>query len=287
MQNYEKIILSYFGKEPGSRIKLKQLAKTLNIGAEDYPEFRDTVKALTLKGKLYRYKGNCYGLSDMKGEISGTVDMHPRGFAFVHTPDAQKIFIPEEGLANAAHGDTVAVVLHRKQRPSRDPEGHIKRIISRGRNEFICTFQTLRGYALGIPASHHLRSEIVIDDMNGISPQDGEYIIVEITHWQPGRERHRGRIKRLVGKDSVPEFDAVMVATKHSIPDTFSPETLKQVENAQYAEPDDPGRKDLRALSCFTIDPEDARDFDDAVSIEMTQEGHYRLGVHIADVSHY
>jgi len=287
MQNFEKIILNYFGSEPGGRLKIKQLAKTLDINPGDYPEFRDTVKALAHKGKLYRYKGNNYGISDMKGEITGTLDMHPRGFAFVHTPDAQKIFIPEDGLANAAHGDTVAVVIHRKQKQSRDPEGHIKRVITRGKNEFICTFQTLRGYTLGIPASHHLRSEIIIDDMNGISPLDGDYIIVEITHWQPGKERHRGRIKRLVGKDSVPEFDAVMVANKHSIPVTFSPETLKQVQNMQFETSFEPERKDLRDLLCFTIDPEDAKDYDDAVSIEITKEGHYLLGVHIADVSHY
>ncbi|MCK4813190.1 MAG: RNB domain-containing ribonuclease, partial [Candidatus Marinimicrobia bacterium] len=287
MKNFPEIILSYYKKEPKGRLKIKQLAQKLHISQSDYPAFRDSVKQLAHSGKLYRFKGNCYGLSGQVGEVIGTFDIHPRGFGFVHTPDEKKIHISEDNIANACHGDTVAVVIHRKRRHDRDLEGHIKRVVTRGKNEFICIYHKLHGYSLGIPAIFHLRSEIIIEDMNDLSPQEGEYIMVEIITWKTGGQRHLGRLKSIVGKENTSEFDAIFVANKHNIPDAFSPETIKQVDKIVFKIPDDPHRKDLRDIPCFTIDPDDAKDFDDAVSIKMTQEGNYLLGVHIADVSHY
>ena len=287
MKNYSKIILAHFKKHPNVRLKIKQLAKSMRIGSAEYTFFRDAIKQLTHDGKLYRFHGNTYGLIDQRGEVIGTLDMHPRGFAFVHTLDEKKIFISEHNIATACHGDTVAVILHQKHGSRKDEEGHVKRIISRGKDVFMCTFHNLRGYALGIPAIFHLQTDIVIDELNDLSPQEGDYILVRILDWRKGGERHHGEIVSIVGKDDVPEFDAIMVANKHNIPDTFLPETLKQVEKMEFEIPDESGRKDIRDLVCFTIDPDDARDFDDAVSIEMLDNGNYLLGVHIADVSHY
>lgn len=287
MKDYNSQILKYFKSHPQARLKIKQLAKTLNIGSQHYPEFRDTIKNLANQGKLYRFKGNCYGLIDQRGEVIGTLDMHPRGFAFVHTPDDKKIYISEYNIGGACHGDTVAVVMHRKKSGDKEQEGHVKRIVSRGKDTFVCTFHRLRGYDLAIPAIHHLQTDIMIDDFNGLAPQEGEYVMVKILDWRKGGERHRGQIISIIGKESVPEFDAVLVANKYNIPDTFSDETLKQVEEMNFEIPDDEDRKDLRDLTCFTIDPDDAKDFDDAVSISRNEDGNYLLGVHIADVSHY
>ncbi|RKY55493.1 MAG: ribonuclease R, partial [Candidatus Neomarinimicrobiota bacterium] len=287
MKNYYKIILAHFKKHPNIRLKIKQLAKSMKIGNAEYTFFRDAIKQLARDGKLYRFEGNTYGLIDQRGEVIGTLDMHPRGFAFVHTPDEKKIFISEHNIATACHGDTVAVVLHQRRSGSKDEEGHVTRIVARGKDVFMCTYHDLRGYALGIPAIFHLKTDIVIDDMNDLIPQEGDYILVKILEWRKGGERHRGELVSIIGKDDVPEFDAIMVANKYNIPNTFHAETLKQVEAMEFKIPDDPGRKDIRDINCFTIDPEDARDFDDAVSIKMLDDGNYLLGVHIADVSHY
>ncbi len=287
MKNNSEMILSYFRENPQQQLRITDLAKQLRIGKEEYPAFRNTVKKLGNEGKLFRYKGGKYGLSSAGKEITGTIDLHPRGFAFVHTQDNEKIYIAEENSSNAAHGDTVAVTLLRKARGNREAEGRVKRIIRRGKNEFICTFHELQRQKLAVPAIHHLRSEIIIDDMNGYHPKEGEYIIAGITEWGSGKQRHRGKIKSIVGTERKSEFDAVLVANKYNIPEKFSPETLQQVEAIQFEIPDDPLRRDLRDLECFTIDPEDARDFDDAVSIEQDNKGNYLLGVHIADVSHY
>ena len=287
MKDFTSQILKHFKGHPKSREKIKQLAKTLNIGSHDYPDFRDTVKDLANQGKLYRFKGNCYGLIDQRGEVIGTLDMHPRGFAFIHTPDDKKIYVSEHNMGTACHGDTVAVVLHRKKTGDRVQEGHVKRIVSRGKDTFICTFHQLRGYDIAIPAIHHLQTDIIIDNFNGLTPGEGEYIMVKILEWRKGGERHRGEIISIIGKENVPEFDAVMIANKYNIPDKFSDMAMKQAREMSFDIPNDPDRKDLRDLVCFTIDPDDARDYDDAVSIEKMENGHYLLGVHIADVSHY
>ncbi|MEA2077604.1 MAG: ribonuclease R [Candidatus Marinimicrobia bacterium] len=287
MKDHGKKILLHFRKFPKSHLKIKQLAKTLNVGQNDYPDFRDAMKQLAHEGKLYRYKGNVYGLIDQRGEVIGTLDMHPRGFAYVHTVDGGKIFISEHNIETACHGDTVAVIVHRKRLSDKNQEGHVKRVVSRGKDAFVCTFHQLRGYDLAIPAIHHLQTDIVIDDLNGLSPNEGDYIMTKVREWRKGGERHRGEIISIIGKDSVPEFDAIIVANKYNIPDKFSDLTIKQVEEIEFEIPDDPGRKDLRNIVCFTIDPDDARDFDDAVSIEILEEGNYILGVHIADVSYY
>lgn len=287
MKNMSEIILSYVKKNPRQRLSVKELAKKLQINTNEYPAFRDTVKELFREGKLSRFKGNKYGLRSAENEFTGTIDFHPRGFAFVHTPDDKKIYVSEENTGNAAHGDTVAVNILRKGRGKREAEGKVRRVIRRGKNEFICTYHKLHQYSLAIPAIHHLRSEIIIDDMNGFSPEEGEHIIAEVTEWGSGKQRHRGRIKSIVGREKKSEFDAVLIANKYNIPEKFSPETLNQVKAIEFEIPDDDRRRDLRHLECFTIDPEDARDFDDAVSIEHDKQGNYHLGVHIADVSHY
>lgn len=287
MKNYSNIILKYLKERPQARLKIKQFATTLNIPGNEYPFFRDALKNLAREGKLYRFKGNSYGLIDEKGEVFGTLDMHPNGFAYVHTEAGEKIFISQHNIGTACHGDNVGVLMHSKKSGDKNRDGHVSRVISRSKDKFVCTYHNLHSYALAIPAIHHLQTEILIEDYNGFAPAEGEYIMARILEWRKGGERHLGQIVSIIGKEQVAEFDAIMVANKYNIRDSFSDLTLKQVDEMEFKIPDDPDRRDIRELNCFTIDPDDAKDYDDAVSIEKTEEGHYLLGVHIADVSHY
>ena len=287
MKDFSKTIISYFRENPQQQLRVKELAKKLQVDENAYPAFRNTVKELQRQGRLFRHKGNKYGLRVPGKELTGTIDFHPRGFAFVHTPDEKKIYVAEENIGNACHGDTVAVVLLSKGRGRREAEGRVRRVIRREKNAFMCTFHKVQDRKIGVPAIHHLHSEVNIEDMNGLHPREGEHIIVEITEWGSGRQRPKGRIKSIVGSERESEFDAVLIANKYSIPEEFSKEALREAEAMTFRIPDDPQRRDLRKLECFTIDPEDARDFDDAVSIERDKQGNYELGVHIADVSHY
>jgi len=288
MQDFRKSILNYLKKNPAIRAKIKQLAKHFNIPGDGYPEFRDTVKTLEREGALQRFPGHSYGISGAANSVTiqGELDMHPRGFAFVHSDDGQKIYIDAENLASAAHGDRVELALHRPRKGDRNREGHVLRVLRREKTIFLCRVRLKDNECTAQPLIHHLNTDIIIRDMNGMKPADGEHVLAEITEWST-RGPHYGRIHAHVGRDSVPEFDAVLVANKYNLPDSFSPETLQQVEALDSRISEEPERKDLRELVCVTIDPEDARDFDDALSIERDEAGNFRLGVHIADVSHY
>lgn len=288
MQDFRKSILNFLKKNPGTRMKIKQLARHFNIRSDIYPEFRDTVKALEREGQLYRFPGHSYGMpgGGESNTLQGILDMHPRGFAFVHTGDGQKIYIDAENLGSAAHGDRVEIALQRRRKNDRNREGYVLRVLQREKSVFLCKAQYYGDSLIARALVHHLPAEILIGDRDGKVPRDGEHIMVEITDWSV-KGPHKGRIRSIVGSEGVPEFDAVLVANKYSLPDSFSPETLEQVDALDPELPNDPQRRDLRELVCLTIDPEDARDFDDALSIGRDTEGNYILGVHIADVSHY
>lgn len=283
---FEKVI-KYFTENPASRLKPKKLRTTLNISQKDYPMLRDVVKKLAHEGQLKRYHGNVYGLPGQEqiDEITGILDIHARGFGFVNTSDGRKIFIHGDDLGNACHGDTVSVRILRKQKGD-NPEGFIRRVVNRGRSEFVCIFREVKGYSLGIPETAQLRKDVVISDFNGFEPEDGSMISVEITDWKDSSRRPEGRITRLIGSRNTKEFDAVLVANQFGIPDRFPAEVLEQTDEIEYRTPSD-NRADFREFVTFTIDPEDARDFDDALSISLNEDGSYNLGVHIADVSYY
>lgn len=280
-------VLAFFKENPSTRMKPKKIRTTLNISQKDYPLLRDTVKNLAQTGKLKRYQGNVYGLPghEEPSETVGVLDIHARGFGFVNTPDGKKIFIHADDLGNACHGDTVSIKILRKQKGD-NPEGFVRRVIKRGRNEFVCIYREVRGYFLGIPETAQLRKDVVINDLNGFKPDDGSMIAVVITDWRDSSRRPYGRITRVIGSRDTKEFDAVLVANQYNIPDRFPPEVLEQAEAMTLQMPSD-GRADFRDWVTFTIDPEDARDFDDALSITMNDDGTVELGVHIADVSYY
>ncbi len=280
-------VIKFFTDNPTSRLKPKKLRTTLNIPQKDYPMLRDTVKKLATEGKLKRYHGNVYGLpgQEQTDETSGILDIHARGFGFVNTSDGRKIFIHGDNLGNACHGDTVSIRILRKKKGD-NPEGFVRRVVSRNRSEFVCIFRQVKGYSLGIPETAQLRKDVVITEFNGFKPEDGSMISVEITDWKDDSRRPEGRITRLIGSRNTKEFDAVLVANQYGIPDRFPDDVLKQTEGIEFRLPTD-GRADFRETVTFTIDPEDARDFDDALSISVDEDGSYNLGVHIADVSFY
>lgn len=234
-----------------------------------------------------KFNGSVYGLPLRENEFTGTLDIHPRGFAYVHTTDEKKLFLNPENLKNACHGDTVTCVIVRKGRDERHDEARVIRIVKRGRNEFVCVYHHVRNYDLAIPEGHHCREDIILEDMNGFKPKEGDYILAEITRWRVAGQRHLGRVVRLIGTRNNLEFDAILVANQYGINNKFSADTLSQVEQMEFSIPDDPLRVDLRDKELFTIDPADAKDFDDAMSMEKTKDGNWELGIHIADVSQY
>jgi ribonuclease R len=279
-------VMNFYSKNPGLRLKPKQLRLQLNIAQRDYPELRDVVKELAAERELQRFKGNVYGLPQAKSSLlSGRLMVHVKGYGIVALPDGEKIFIGPGDLHGAVSDDLVEIAII-KEGGERKREGIVKKVLERGRGEFLCKLVQVRHKLLAVPFNQTLKRDIIIQDTAGLDIHEGDYAIVKITVWGQAQQRPVGEIIRLVGSEEVPEFDAVMVANQFLIPDLFAKSTLSEAERIEF-KISPKGRLDLRNDAIFTIDPEDARDFDDAISLKILENGHYLLGVHIADVSHY
>lgn len=216
--------------------------------------------------------------------LTGKIDIHYKGFAFVHVDD-DKYYLDKDSISNACHGDIVVISPHHKRSNEKYRSAHVVNIIERSKDQFIGIYKNSNNH-YAVPATHHIQSNIEIEDLNGNSPENNEYILVKIIKWHQNGQDATGKIIKVIGKENSPIFDSQMIINKFSIPDDFPDAVIKETKLLSEDININDQRLDLRKLNCFTIDPVDARDFDDAVSISY-QDGIFSLGVHIADVSHY
>ncbi len=278
-------ILGWFQEHSNMKVKPKRLRSFLNVPQRDYPELRDTLKNLARAGKLGRFQGNMYGLNSGTDLQVGILQIPAHGMPWVVTPEGERVTVDETQLRGAVHDDTVAIKLY--PRPLRgQPDAQIRKIVKRGRNRVLASYQSLRGGDIAVPELSQLKFDIVLDDLGGTRPNTGDIIDVEITEWPTGTARPHGRILRIIGSREQVEYDALFIADQFHIPIEFSPESLKESRELKLRT-GSKSRLDLRQETVFTIDPADAKDFDDAVSLKELDNGHVQLGVHIADVSEY
>ncbi len=261
---------------------------------EDSQEFKELVKllnALENEGKIIRTRANTYGLPERMNLVVGKVQGHAKGFCFVLSEDKSypDVYISAENTNSAMHKDRVLVRLL----PNRDgarQEGQIIRIIERAYKQIVGTFFLSRNYGFVVPDDKRLANkDILIPTDETLEAKDGYKVVVEITSYPEGRASAEGKVIEVLGHINEPGVDILSVIRKYGIPEAFSEETLQYAqqipETIDESELED--RRDLRQRKMVTIDGEDAKDLDDAVSIEKLPNGHVRLGVHIADVSYY
>lgn len=225
----------------------------------------------------------------MEKEIyTGKFIANARGFGFVEVEDLETdIFIGEIDVKSAMHGDTVEVRV-RSYRGGKRPEGVITKILERGVTEVVGTFQRRKNFGFVVSDNQRILQDIFIplEAMNGAV--DGQKVVAEITAYAENRKKPEGKIKEVLGFLEIPGTDILCIAKEHQLPLGFTEKQLNQADRVAkpVSEADMDGRMDLRDTLMITIDGEDAKDLDDAVSMEKVGEI-YRLGVHIADVANY
>lgn len=217
--------------------------------------------------------------------------MSGRGFGFVipTDPNEPDIFIPREGLSTAMHGDQVVVRIVENSTEGRKAEGRISKILQRANLHVAGLFQVKRGWMSVRPAQAKIAAEISVPKRDANGARAGDEVLVEITRWPQTDKKAQGKVIEILGRQGDPGVDVLALMTAHGLPREFLPETIAAAEKipATIAESDLRARRDLRDLPVVTIDSEDAKDLDDAVYVEAIGPQRYRLGVHIADVSHY
>jgi ribonuclease R len=271
----------------------RELLQLLKIPREERVAFKRHLKALVGSGELIQIRGERFGLPEKMDLYVGTLETHPSGYGFVvperpldHGGD---IYIAAPHLSEAMHGDRVVARIERIKEGGR-AEGRIIRILERRNSWLVGRYDRDRdGMGFVVPFDRRVLMDILVPagQEGGASP--GEMVTVELTRWPTSTRGAIGRVADVLGDIDAPGVDTEIIIRKFGIPDAHSPDAVAEATTMGGAvtEKDIRGRTDFRRLQTVTIDGEHARDFDDAITIEKLPNGHYWLGVHIADVSHY
>ena len=272
----------------------RELLRVLKVPRDERTTFKRHLRQLVSDGALIQIKGNRYGLPDRMDLVVGKLDGHPSGFGFV-APErpveglARDIYVAEHNMQEAMHGDRVVVRIERYREDGR-AEGKIVQVLERAATTVVGRYVVdTSGLGFVTPFDKRLNTDIQIPRGDTRDAEPGEMVTVEVTRWPTPTRGPAGRIVEVLGDIDDPGVDTEIILRKHNIPDEHSPEAVAEAKRigGTVKEKDIAGRTDFRDRAVVTIDGEHARDFDDAISIEKLKNGHYWLGVHIADVAHY
>lgn len=269
---------------------ITELAKVFGIGKKEIKAFKSTLKSMEKDGQIVKTRTEHYGLPDKMGLLPGKLQSHARGYGFVITDEeGPDVFVSSSNMNGAMNGDRVMVKITKEKAENKKCEGEIIRILERTNSTIIGTYEDSRNFGFVIPHDKRIIQDVFIPKGEKNGAKSGDIVIIEITQWPEPRRNPEGRVVEILGKKGEKGIDILSIIKKYKLPEDFPPKVLKYTDNIEMEIPEGEykRRKDLRDVRMVTIDGEDAKDLDDAVSIEKLENGNYYLGVHIADVSHY
>ena len=285
----KKILKEYFQSNPGDNLKTKHVARNLGITDEDeYQLLRTMLKELAAEGVLDKGKKNYYSLSRGRQTVVGRVQLLKKKGGFV-IPDisiGKDVYIPSYNLFGALDGDRVEAEITGHPEGA-NPEGRVIRVLERRRSRFIGILYRGRKFSRVTPVGNQYFEEIFVPNTETSSKHNGKKVLVEVFDWGDGQKKPLGRVIRDLDSENTSLGEEIVL--KYELPGRFPPAVSRKAKEIAE-EPGSAildGRRDFTDLVVVTIDPEGARDHDDALSIEPIPEGGYRVGIHIADVSHY
>ena len=282
-------ILTLFHDNPERTYNYKQIAELLKIKDPEITRLVFVVlEELTENGNLQSVQRGKYKLISKGGSVTGKVEIQRQGFAFVITEELdQPVLVSSRNLNHAMEGDKVKVDLY-AIRKKQQPEGEVVEIVERAKSTFVGTISKSRNFAFFIP-SGKVGFDLFIPNEKLNGAKDGQKAIAKITEWPPRAKNPFGEIIEVLGNvgDNNAEMHAILA--EYDLPLRFPESVLKAAEKIpdQIPEEEIGRRRDVRDVTTFTIDPIDAKDFDDALSVRKLDNGHWEVGVHIADVSYY
>ena len=268
-------------------MKIKELAMLLDVPREKRDELKEVLDALVADGKVGLSKRGKYGKPEAF-TLVGTFCGHAKGFGFVTVEGMdQDVFIPAEKTKDAMHGDTVQITASPASKGKR-PEGAVIKVIERANQTIVGFYQKNKNFGFVVPDNQKINADVFIPQGKDMGAVTGHKVVVCLTDFGGERKNPEGIITEIIGHVNDPGTDILSIVKAYGIPDEYPPEVMKQVSRIpdEVAKEDMAGRKDIRDWRTVTIDGEDAKDLDDAITISRENYG-YKLGVHIADVSHY
>jgi len=286
-----KLVLDIFRKRPTQYLNYKQVAKKLSISDLRTKQLlNEVLSSLCKEEKLSEEQRGKYKFVPTKSVVTGKVILIASGSAFVVSDDTEEdIYIPRKYMNRALNGDTVEVRIWAR-RKKRNPEGEITKIVKRNKSKFVGIVNiTNDNIAFLIVTERNMPYDIFIPSKNLNGAEHGKKAVAEITHWDEHQKNPTGKIIDVLGDEGDNDTEMNAILTEFNLPYKYPENLTKLAEEIpiEISEEEIKNRKDFRNTPTFTIDPEDAKDFDDALSYKQLQNGNIEVGIHIADVTHY
>jgi len=285
-------ILKILSKEPEKTFTYKQIFKKLQLNdTESRNEIIQNIGLLQANKNVQKVEAGKYKITQTEDYLEGTIDMTSRKKAyFISDSDKleKDIFIPMNNLNHALDKDRVKVYIYNRRKEKRH-EAEVVKVIKRHKTEFVGVITIQKNFGFVATANPKMYTDIFVPKDKISNAQDGDVVLVKIEDWPKNADSPFGKVLKTLGKPGEQNTEMHAILSEYGLPYDFpiEVETFANKIDTSITAEEITKRRDMRKALTFTIDPKDAKDFDDALSFEVLENGNYRIGVHIADVSHY
>ncbi|MCT4508642.1 MAG: ribonuclease R [Tepidibacter sp.] len=287
----KETLLMFMKESAYNPLTKEELSNIFDIHPAERAMFYNFLDELEEEGEIYKTKKKRYGLPTKMNLFVGRMQMHQRGFGFVVSNEegVEDLFIPAEHLNGAMHNDKVVARIMETAKESRRAEGEVIKIVERSIKTVVGVYESSKNFGFVVADNKRFTRDIYIPKAESLRARHGDKVVCEITQWPKKGRNPEGRIIEVLGKKGERGVDILSVIRELDLPEEFPNKVLAEAQRISDEIPKEEinRRVDLRGITTFTIDGADAKDLDDAVSIEVLENGNYKLGVHIADVTHY
>ena len=285
-----KRLLTFMANHPSEVLNYKDVAQRLQVHAVGMKrQISEVLREMGEQGALEVVSTGRYKFRQCGSYITGTVELTAKGAAYIISDETDEdVFVPFSNLKHALNGDKVKVLVYARSR-NRRPEGEVVEVLERKRGTFVGTVECSAGYAFLLPSGKQMPYDVFLPMERLHGAKDGDKVVVKLLSWPENQKNPVGEVIQVLGRpgDNDTEMNAIMA--EYELPVKFPPAVERAADRIPLEIPAEEikKRKDYREVTTFTIDPADAKDFDDALSIRELRTGLYEIGVHIADVSYY
>lgn len=289
MEEREQKILELLKDDDYPPMKAKEIAMIMRVPKNEYNDFLNALGNLEMKMKIQKNRKNQYRVAE-KIYYDGIYRKNAKGFGFVKIEDEEdEIYISKENSLNALNGDKVLIEITEEKNKVKRAEGKIVKILKHEKDTVVGIFQNNKSFGFVVPDDKNFGTDIFISKKNFGKARNNHKVLVKITKYPEKGKKAEGKIVEVLGNVNEAGVDMLSLIKEYKLPSTFPEPVVEEARKygTQIKQEEIDNRIDLRDEIIFTIDGEDAKDLDDAVRVEKLDNGHYKLDVHIADVSHY
>lgn len=287
-KNISEKILELMNEESYKNLTFKELSMIFASNKSDEKFLNEILEKFIESGEILKTKKGKYGLSERNGFVKGLIKINPKGFGFV-LQEEDDLFVSPDNMGTAMDGDLVLAKIVSEKSEDQRAEAEIIKILKRNTTTIVGTYVSSKNFGFVIPIDNKQSYDIFVSGSNTNGAKNRDMVVCKITSYPEGKKKPEGKITEILGKKNDLSVEIESELIQKDIRTEFPKKVISYVKSLEDGANQDElsKRKDLRGELIFTIDGEDAKDLDDAISIKKTEDGSYILGVHIADVSHY